>query len=128
MAPVRLAASLSSGKSTSEKVKAVYDWVVSHIDYDFGKNPQAGYVPDIVDTYNSKDGICYDFAALFAAMLRSQGVPTKLVKGYADNVSGYHAWNEVYVGGKWYTVDTSNDAQVHGSMYKTSGYHKTSES
>ena len=128
MAPIRLAASLTSGKSTGEKVKAVYDWVVSHIDYDYEKNPPAGYVPGIVDTYNTKKGICYDFAALFAAMLRSQGVPTKLVKGYADNVSGYHAWNEVYVGGKWYTVDTSHDAQVRGSMYKSSGYHKTSES
>lgn len=128
MAPIKLAASLTSGKTTSKKVQAVYNWVVKNVRYDYAKNPPAGYVPSIVSTYNTKKGICYDFAALFAAMLRSQGVPTKLVKGYADKVSGYHAWNEVYVDGKWYTVDTSYDAQVNGSMYKTSGYHKTSES
>jgi transglutaminase-like putative cysteine protease len=129
MAPIKLAASLTSGKTTdSQKVQAIYNWVVNNIDYDRGKNPAAGYVPSIVNTYNTRKGICYDFAALFAAMLRSQGVPAKLVKGYADNVSGYHAWNEVYINGKWYTIDTSYDAQVSGSMFKYSGYHKTSES
>ncbi|MFZ5975171.1 MAG: transglutaminase domain-containing protein [Bacillota bacterium] len=128
MAPIKLAASLANGKTESQKVQAIYNWVVNNIDYDRYKNPPAGYVPSIVNTYNTRKGICYDFAALFAAMLRSQGVPTKLVKGYADNVNGYHAWNEVYISGKWYTVDTSYDAQVKGSMYKYSGYHKTSES
>jgi hypothetical protein len=128
MAPIKKAASLTKGKTASQKVKAVYNWVVAQINYDRKKNPPAGYVPSITQTYSSKKGICYDFAALFAAMLRSQGVPTKLVKGYADKVSGYHAWNEVYVNGKWQTIDTSYDAQVGGSMYKKSGYHKTSES
>jgi len=128
MAPIKKAASLTKGKTASQKVKAVYKWVVAKINYDRKKNPPAGYVPSITQTYSSKKGICYDFAALFAAMLRSQGVPTKLVKGYADKVSGYHAWNEVYVNGKWQTIDTSYDAQVGGSMYKKSGYHKTSES
>jgi SH3-like domain-containing protein len=129
MAPVQKAKSLASGKSDSDKVKAIYNWVINNVSYDYNKKPASGYVPDIVTTYNTKKGICYDFAALFAAMLRSQGVPTKMCKGYASGVSGYHAWNEVYVNGAWHTVDTSYDSQVKGSsMYKSSGYNKTSQS
>jgi transglutaminase-like putative cysteine protease len=77
--------------------------------------------------------MCYDFSSLFASMLRSINVPTKLVKGYGDKVKGYHAWNEVYLDGKWLTVDTSFDAQMaqnkqNISMYKdSSAYDKVSE-
>ena len=39
-------------------------------------------------------GICFDYAALMAGMLRSQGVPCKLVIGYAGDV--YHAWISVW--------------------------------
>ena len=41
-----------------------------------------------------KKGICFDYAALMAGMLRSQGVPCKLVVGYAGKA--YHAWINVY--------------------------------
>jgi len=41
-----------------------------------------------------KKGICFDYAALMAAMLRSQNVPCKLVVGYAGEV--YHAWISVW--------------------------------
>ena len=41
-----------------------------------------------------KSGICFDYAALMTAMLRTQGIPTKLVVGYAGSV--YHAWISTY--------------------------------
>ena len=54
-------------------------------------------------------------------MLRSQGIPTKLVKGYSDNVDGYHAWNEVYINEEWITIDTTLDA-VLGSIGEKAEY------
>ena len=42
-----------------------------------------------------KKGICFDYASLMAAMLRSQGIPTKLVIGYAGDA--YHAWIHTYI-------------------------------
>ena len=41
-----------------------------------------------------KKGICFDYAALMTGMLRSQGIPCKLVVGYAG--SAYHAWISVW--------------------------------
>ena len=51
-------------------------------------------LPNLDQIYKRKKGICFDYAAVMTAMLRSQGVPTKLVIGYTGNA--YHAWVNVY--------------------------------
>jgi hypothetical protein len=91
----------------------LYAFVVDNIEYDSAKvyNLMYDYLPDIEKTYLEKTGICYDYASLFAAMLRSIGIPAKLVKGYSkENPDVYHAWNEVLLNGKWIVVDTTLDA------------------
>lgn len=83
-----------------KKVAAVYDYTVNNISYDNQKaaSVQSGYLPDVDATLRSKNGICFDYAALMTSMLRCQGVPTKLVIGYSGDV--YHAWVNVYVQGQ----------------------------
>jgi transglutaminase-like putative cysteine protease len=95
-----------------DKVKAAYNYVTSNISYDIDKIKRidTSYVPNVSSTIDSKSGICYDYAALFAGLLRSEGIPTKLVKGYGKFSKEYHAWNEVYVNDKWQVVDTTYDA------------------
>ena len=58
------------------------------------KTVQKGYLPNLNSLYKKKKGICFDYAATMTAMLRSQGVPTKLVIGYTGKT--YHAWINVY--------------------------------
>ena len=58
----------------------------------------SGYLPVLDDVLAEKKGICFDYAALMAGMLRSQGVPCKLVVGYAG--SAYHAWISVWTEGE----------------------------
>lgn len=79
------------------KVKVVYDWVVTNLSYDNAKasSVQSGYLPDVDKTLQDKKGICFDYAALMAAMLRSQDVPIKLVIGYTSK-GEYHAWINVW--------------------------------
>ena len=95
-----------------EKVKSAYKYVTENIKYDTDKikGIDTSYVPSVSSTIQSKSGICYDYAALFAGLLRSEGIPTKLVKGYGKFSKEYHAWNEVYVNDKWQIVDTTYDA------------------
>lgn len=83
-------------KEPLEKVEAVYDYVVENIDYDYDKaaTVESGYLPVLDEVLNAQKGICFDYAALMTGMLRSQGMPCKLVVGYAGNV--YHAWINVW--------------------------------
>ncbi|MEG0228600.1 MAG: transglutaminase-like domain-containing protein, partial [Lachnospiraceae bacterium] len=78
--------------SDLDVVTNIYNYVIQHISYDtqLAKNVSYGYLPDIDHTLASKRGICFDYAALMTAMLRSQKIPTKLEVGYSGDA--YHAW------------------------------------
>ena len=79
-----------------EKVEAVYDYVVQNISYDEEKaeTVRSGYLPDLDEILQIRKGICFDYASMMTAMLRSQEVPCKLVVGYAGSI--YHAWISVW--------------------------------
>lgn len=78
-------------------VTAVYNYVINNLTYDTAKaqSVQSGYIPNIDAVLASRTGICFDYAALMTAMLRSQNIPTKMVFGYTGNL--YHAWVSVYI-------------------------------
>jgi hypothetical protein len=105
---------LADKSADSAKIETVYNDLVKNYSYDFAKVKTLpnDYVPWIDDMYGSKKGICYDYAALLAGVLRSQGIPTKLVMGYAPNVKEYHAWNEILIDDDWVVVDTTYDSQL----------------
>ena len=121
---VKLAAELTKDLTdTTAKIDAIRDYVVENYSYDYNKiNTIAAnttYVPSIEETYTSKTGICYDLSSLVAAMLRSVDVPCKVVKGYTPKASTYHAWNQVFVNGKWETMDVTYDVQIaNEEMFK----------
>jgi len=81
---------------TLKKVEKVYNFVVGHLTYDREKaaTVQSGYLPVLDDVLAARKGICFDYAALMTGMLRSNGVPCKLVVGYAG--TAYHAWISVW--------------------------------
>ena len=91
--------------SDLDVVQNIYNYVIKNISYDTEKaqNVSYGYVPDIDDTLSSKKGICFDYAALMASMLRSQNIPTKLEVGYSGDV--YHAWISTYIDDKGWVDD-----------------------
>ncbi|XID94197.1 transglutaminase domain-containing protein [Paenibacillaceae bacterium WGS1546] len=99
-------------KTDEQKAKAIYDYIVGNVQYDkkLAASVTSDYVPDIDGTLESGKAICYGYATLYAAMLRSVGIPAKLAMGSTKLVDEYHAWNEVYLNGKWVIVDTTVDA------------------
>lgn len=78
-------------------VQNSYYYVIRNISYDNDKaeNTPTDYVPDIDTILEKKKGICFDYASLMAALLRSQSIPTKLEVGYSGEA--YHAWISVYL-------------------------------
>lgn len=98
---VQYAAQLTRGCDTDiAKIEAIYKYVVNNFSYDHAKASSvssSAYIPNLSTVWSTKKGICYDYAATMAAMLRTQGISTKVVAGY---VSGqYHAWISAYVKG-----------------------------
>lgn len=100
-----------------DKIKAIYGYITTHFKYDYKKARTVAdsYVPDLDVVYEASEGICYDFSSTFAAMARSEGIPTRLVMGYEiHDPETYHAWNQVFLKerNEWVTIDTTYDA-VH---------------
>ena len=91
-----------------EAVAAICTYVVNNTTYDTAKAKElstaTGYIPNPDDTFASHTGICFDYASLAAAMLRSMGLPTKLITGYVGSEQLYHAWIMVFVDGTWQTA------------------------
>ena len=99
-------ATLVVGKSdTLEKVEAIFKYVTTTLSYDYDKaeSVTSSYMPELDKVLAAKKGICSDYAALMAAMLRTQGIPCKVVVGYADDA--YHAWISVWSPEKGWVVD-----------------------
>jgi hypothetical protein len=108
-ASVSLAGKLCSPESSLDgKIDAVYNWIVKNISYNRTLATQitnkqvTSYIPDPDKTLSSRTGICYDYASLMCAMLRSQGIATRMIMG--NTPQGYHAWNEVYIDGTGWVV------------------------
>lgn len=118
---VQYALSIAKTKKTDkEKFDVLYKFMVKSFVYDYQKAATVGtrYVPVIDTTYRDKKGICYDYSSLFASMLRSLGIPARLAEGSSTFTNVYHAWNEVYLNGKWVSIDTTIDAQLLAKKIK----------
>jgi len=92
--------------SDHEKVKNMAQWVYENLE----KRPVIG-LPDALTTLRNKRGDCNEHASLFAALARSQGIPTKIVAGVTlqQEAFYYHAWNEVCIDDRWISIDTTRN-------------------
>ncbi|WP_233671247.1 transglutaminase-like domain-containing protein [Eggerthella lenta] len=102
----QLANDLSAdAQNEGDVVRGIYDWIVENIAYDEDKAARladaTGYLPNPDSCIADGSGICFDYASLAAAMLRSQGIPCKIITGYVSPDNIYHAWNMVYIDGTW---------------------------
>ena len=101
---VRASFLLSKDAETDlERVSSVFAYITENIRYDYDKaalvtdGALTGYLPDVDETLETGKGICFDYAALFAAMLRANGIPAKLVTGYVQPENVFHAWNMIFI-------------------------------
>ena len=126
-----LARQLTSGaKSEYEAVSAIINWVTDNIKYTFNP-PQY----DAAYTLSTKSGNCQNFAHLSIALLRSAGIPARIVGGItlkeawkvpidAKNSivqsmgQGGHAWLEVYFPDLgWLPYDPQQSRQFTSSRH-----------
>ena len=105
----------------TKKVQAIYNWMIHNFEYDYECEPIVQYF-NVRKTLSTREGICYDFSHLFAALCRSQNISCYVVDGDKRNNAQYHhTWNRVYFDGSWWnmditfdTVQTKNQGELYG--------------
>lgn len=123
-------------KSDAEKAKSIYDWVTANIVYDYKKyirqmNNDYDNVYGALNTLKTKTGVCYDYAALVAALGRASGLQVKMIKGNFKSAlrSELHAWNEIYISeeNKWIPVDSTFGASMRSNYFDNNDFYKDHE-
>jgi transglutaminase-like putative cysteine protease len=109
------------------QVQAVCDWVHKNIEYHFGSgNPELS----AWDVLQRGHGVCRDFAHLTVALCRALNLPARYVTchlpdiGFLDPESpmDFHAYAEVYLGGKWFSYDARFNLPRIGRIKVSCGY------
>ena len=87
-------------KDGKEAYTAIKKYITDNFRYDYVKAAtiKPSVLPDIDTCFTKKSGVCQDLSAVMVSMLRVQGIPARLVIGYADKI--YHAWVVCEVEGK----------------------------
>ncbi len=106
------------------RVQAIRDWVQRHVT--FASNTTDGNT-SAVDTLTERVGVCRDFAHLMIALCRALSIPARFTTGFdfgADPALGppdFHAYVEVWLGGRWYLFDPSGTAIPMGLVRLATG-------
>lgn len=129
-----MAKEITQGDSTDlEKARAIYNWIGSNIVYNEAKAQEItrdngkGIKSGAIVAFNTKTGVCFDYASLYVAMARAVGLKVRIIsgEGYTGTNWGPHAWNEVYIPSekKWIPVDPT--FATTGDYFATNDFYAT---
>ena len=96
-----------------ERVQAISQWVHQHITfgYQWARPSKTAW-----EAFEEGRGVCRDFAHLGIALCRAMNIPARYCTGYLGDIGvppsadpmDFSGWFEVYMGGRWLTVDPRN--------------------
>ena len=107
-----------AGLSGGQMVLAMRDWLSQNIAYQPGSSDA---YTTALDTFNSRAGICRDFAHVMVCFARAAMIPARFVSCFAPGVKpqDFHAVAEVFLadatvpgGGAWHIVDATGMADA----------------
>ncbi|HYD22431.1 MAG TPA: transglutaminase domain-containing protein [Flavipsychrobacter sp.] len=103
--------------SDRQKANAIYNWITHNIKYDVKALKKTSLEPDKVEkVLKRRKAVCDGYSKLFTALCDEAGLKAVTIDGYAkdwmfDNGDQMyiprHAWNAVYVEGKWHLVEAT---------------------
>ena len=108
------------------RVMAICDWV--HRSVTFGYS-FASPTRTALGVYNERVGVCRDFQHLAITFCRALNIPARYATGYlgdigvplADGPMDFSAWFEVYLGGRWWTMDARHNTPRIGRVLMATG-------
>lgn len=108
------------------RVSAVLDWVHGNIQYGY---EFARPTKTATEVLAERAGVCRDFQHLSITFCRALNIPARYVSGYLGDIRvpplptpmDFHAWFEVYLGGRWYPVDARHNKPRIGRVMMARG-------
>ncbi len=90
-------------KSDYEKIKTVYDWIVSNVTYAEDDGSASNY--SAYGALVRRSALCQGYAVLFYRLMLELNVDCRVISGEGREV--LHAWNIVKLKNKYYNIDTT---------------------
>jgi transglutaminase-like putative cysteine protease len=96
------------------RAQAVAQFVHGHIRFSY---PDARPTRCASDSMREGVGVCRDYAHLFIALCRCLNIPARYCTGYLGDIGvpvdvnpmDFSGWSEVYLAGRWYTLDARHN-------------------
>ncbi len=111
------------GKTTYQKVQAIYNWITANVKYDYSHLSDPAYLTQYTAYAAAvqKKAVCQGYANLFYRLANDAGVDCRIITGKAYNGTQTedHAWNIVRMAdGKYYCLDATWDAGLKPENYE----------
>ena len=106
------------GKTTYQKVKAIYDWITRNVRYDEKNKDDNSYYLKYTAYAAAidKKAVCQGYTNLFYRLANDAGIDCRIITG------GNHAWNIVQMDdGKYYCMDATWDEGQSSYSYFLKG-------
>ena len=107
------------------RVVWIRDWVHNHVRFDYNT---ARPTKTSLDVFTERVGVCRDYQHLAIAMTRAMNIPARYVTGYLGDIrtpySGpgdFSAWYEVFLSGRWWTMDARHNEPRIGRVLMATG-------
>ena len=108
------------------RVKAIMEWAHNRIL--FGYN-YASSTRTAMGGYNDCVGVCRDYMHLAITLTRCMNIPARYATGYLGDIGippvpcpmDFSAWYEVYLGGRWWTLDARHAVPRIGRVLMARG-------
>lgn len=111
-----------------DKATAIAKWVNDNMTYDGTHDADGSLAAEGVPKWLI--GVCAEYATNAEIMFKLSGIPAKKISGYMSGRP--HAWNHVFVDGRWYFADATNWHSITDSLrvadgrYTSKAYYMTS--
>jgi transglutaminase-like putative cysteine protease len=96
-----------------DRVQAISQWVHQHVTfgYQWARPSKTAW-----EVFEEQRGVCRDYAHLGIALSRAMNIPARYCTGYLGDIGvppssdpmDFSGWYEVFMGGRWLTVDPRN--------------------
>lgn len=115
------------GFTTPGWARAIFirDWVHNHVRFDY---KSARPTKTALDVFTERVGVCRDFQHLAITLTRAMNIPARYVTGYVGDIrvpfggpGDFSAWYEVFLDGRWWTMDARHNTQRIGRILMAVG-------